>query len=134
MSSGSPSPHHRTATGSRPNSMVRKSGEMMIMEEDEDEEEATDQDMDVEEVDHFASASELTLTLPGDLESAIQGHGGGGSFTGDVSPMTPLTPLPREVVDEPKRSVSSGGTLPLTAQALAKMQEQQEGKDTLDPL
>ena len=123
---GSPSNPHRTAN-SRSNSIPRKSGEMItgITEEDEEEDEDME-DMEVEEVDHFGAE----LAGASEIDAAIEENGE--THTEPVSPLTPL-PAPEHDVAEPdlKGSVGSG-SVPLTAEALAKMNEEEEMKEKLD--
>ena len=91
---------------------------MILEEEDEDE---LNDDIEVEEVDHFG----VEHLNPSDLETAVDDHDG--TYTGDVSPLAPLTPVPPAENEQGKRSASGG--VPLTAHALAKMQEEEEEKE-----
>ena len=121
--SGSPSGFGRVAMGAsgsrRSGSIPRKSGEMIpgITEEDEEEMlEEEEEEMDGEEVDAFGPE----LVLPSDVSAAVEADG-------EVSPLSP-TPLERQQPPEfPEKPGSS--VQPLTAQALAKMQEEEEEKE-----
>ena len=108
---GSPSSHLNRTANSRSNSVPRKSGEMIpgITEEDEEEEE-----MEIEEVDQFGPE----LILSSDVDAPADDEHGE-IYTEPASPMSPLPPA-RDAPTEPKRS-GSGGGLPLTAEALAKI-------------
>ena len=122
---GSPSGFNRT-TGSRSNSVPRKSGEMIpgITEEDEDVEmmeETMEEEMEIEEVDQFGPE----LVVPSDIEADSAAP-----YTEPVSPLSPLPPGQGEAPDSTRNAAGSGG-VPLTAQALAKMQEEEEEMDML---
>ena len=114
---GSPSNFARS-TNSRPTSVARKSGEMIpgITEEDEEEEDEME-DLEVEEVDHFGA--EVALTS--DLDAAVDD-----TFTEPVSPLTPLPPAEHETRE---LDPAKGGGVPLTAEALAQMEEEEEELD-----
>lgn len=85
------------------------------------------EDMEVEEVDHFGPE----LVLPGsELEEG----------TGTEGAMSPLSPLPPVGDDDAAGAAPSsamtagkgvGGKVPLTAEALAMMEEEEEAKDGL---
>lgn len=86
-----------------------------IMEEDEDEE------MDeIEEVDQFGPE----IIVPSDLDAAV-------TDTGEpyTEPVSPISPLPSRDEDRPEPKRSGSGGVPLTAEALAKMQEEEEMKE-----
>jgi hypothetical protein len=87
-----------------------------ITEEDEEEDDEME-DLEVEEVDHFGAEAALTS----DLDVAVDD-----TFTEPVSPLTPLPPGEHE-----KRELdpAKGGGVPLTAEALAKMEEEEEELD-----
>ncbi|KAK5122432.1 hypothetical protein LTR85_004016 [Meristemomyces frigidus] len=125
--SGSPAGFGRTPMtgGSRSNSVPRRSGEMItgITEEDEEDEDEME-DMDVEEVDHFGPE----LVLPGgELEEAVGGD------VAEEEPISPMSQLPAadEAEEEAPGSAGKAGKVPLTAEALAKMEEEEEAKDEL---
>ncbi|KAK4542122.1 hypothetical protein LTR36_007153, partial [Oleoguttula mirabilis] len=123
---GSPAGFGRTpmASGRRSGSVPgRPSGEMItgITEEEEEEQDDMMEDMEVEEVDQFGPE----LVLPG---SALE-EGGAGEASEE--PISPLSQLPA-VGDEQLGSIAeAGGKVPLTAEALAKMEEEEEAKDGL---
>ena len=111
---GSPSNFGRTAN-SRSNSVPRKSGEMIhgITEEDEEEDE---EDMEVEEVDHFGAE----LGPASDINVPVDDVGN--TYTEPVSPLSPLPPTEIE-------SKAVNGGVPLTAEALAMMEEEEEEEE-----
>jgi len=87
-----------------------------ITEEDEEEDEEVE-DLEVEEVDHFGGEAVMTS----DLDAAVDE-----TFTEPVSPLTPLPPAEHETRElDPVK----GGGVPLTAEALAKMEEEEEELD-----
>lgn len=98
---------------------------MGITEEDEEEEDDME-DMEEEEVDQFGP--ELVAVnsngLPG---SELAGGGAGSEMTAD--PTSPLSPLPGGEDDPPRTSTGSTGKVPLTAEALAKMEEEEEAME-----
>ena len=117
---GSPSSHLNRAANSRSNSLPRKSGEMIPEITEEDEEEDEIEDLEVEEVENFGPR----FLLSSDLDAAVDDTGE--VYTEPVSPMSPLTPK----VDEPPTQNRSGsGGVPLTAEALAKMEEEEEEQE-----
>lgn len=86
-----------------------------IIEEDEEEDEEME-DMEVEEVDHFGN--EVALHSDGN------GDGEGETYTEPVSPLTPLPSAEHPPVLD--LDSKKGGGVPLTAEALAKMEEEEE--------
>ena len=90
-----------------------------ITEEDEDEDDM--EDLEVEEVDHFGPE----LVLPSDVEGAVDDSGE--TYTEPVSPLSPLPPPERAETPDSRRPSSSG--VPLTAEALAKMNEEESKKE-----
>lgn len=91
-----------------------------IAEEDEDME--MDEDMEVEEVDQFGPV----LGLTSDVDAAVDDSGE--AYTEPVSPLSPLPPTDEEPM-EPNRTGSAG--VPLTAEALARKQEEDEKLEAL---
>lgn len=86
----------------------------MILEEDEEEEvDEMDEEMEIEEVENFGPE----LVLPSDAEV-------GEPYT---EPVSPMSPLPVQADAPPDGTAAGSGGIPLTADALAKM-EAQEGK------
>lgn len=81
----------------------------MILEEDEEEVDEMDEEMEVEEVENFGPE----LVLPSDEPY--------------TEPVSPMSPLPGEKELGPGSAQGNRGGMPLTADALAKM-EAQEGK------
>jgi serine/threonine protein kinase len=128
---GSPAGFGRVALGSNSRSgsvQGRRSGEMItgITEEEEEEEE-----LEEEEVDGLDDQFGPELVLPGsELDNSV--------LPDDAvsEPVTPMSP-PADMVDEPPGTASSGARtvkgpddkIPLTAEALAKMEEQVEAKE-----
>lgn len=90
-----------------------------ITEEDEEAEDT--EDLEVEEVDHFGPE----LVLPSDAEAVELDVGE--IYTEPVSPLSPLPPPEHAEPPDSRRASSSG--VPLTAEALAKMNEEEEKKD-----
>lgn len=85
----------------------------MILEEDEEEED------DVEDVDDEVENFGPELVLPSD------GEAGDGAYTEPVSPMSPLAiHEERDPMADSAAAANGGGGVPLTADALAKMEEQ----------
>lgn len=120
---GSPS---TTRAGGRADQASRKSGEMGIaaIEEDEEEEDVFDDGMEVEEVDQFGPRLVIPLSDP-DASAGALGVDAGT----DTEPVSPLSPLPSAGLEDfPLDSApgASSGGVPLTAQALAKMEEEVE--------
>lgn len=85
-----------------------------ITEEDEDELEM-DEDMEVEEVDQFGPE----IGGPSDHELVVDDAGE--IYTEPVSPLSPLPNAEEDPID-----ATRSGSVPLTAQALAQKQEQEE--------
>lgn len=114
--------------GVRADSGPRKSGEMVIpaIEEDvEEEEEVLDEEVEVEEIDQFGPR----LVIPSDFDAAA-GAAGGGT---DTEPVSPLSPLPSAGQEQfPDSPPAPSGGIPLTAHALARMEEEEEGKTGAD--
>ena len=88
----------------------------MILEEDEEEEEGFDE-MEVEEVENFGPE----LIIPSDID--LGGHDSAEPYT---EPVSPSSPFPPEHETLPDPTLAGSGGMPLTADALAKMQEQQD--------
>lgn len=84
-----------------------------ITEEDEEEDEEME-DMEVEEVDHFGAEMAPTSDVDVPVDDA------GTTYTEPVSPLTPLPPAEHDV-----RQLSVGA-VPLTAEALAMKEEEEE--------
>lgn len=112
---GSPS---APRTAGRSNSIPRKSGEM-ILEEDEDMDETGE---DIEEVEHFGPE----LVLPNDAEQGVDDNAD--PWSDPVSPLSPLV-LDQEQLPEAPNSVSNG--MPLTADALAQIQAHEDKKEAV---
>ncbi|CAK4029282.1 serine threonine- kinase [Lecanosticta acicola] len=124
--SGSPHGRGGGAGGSRSASVQgRPSGEMMPGVEEEDEEELEDDDGDYEEVDHFGP--ELVVATS---DAGMTGRSGG-----DTEPASPLSPSPGQEEEDPlgpggnAEALKSSGGVPLTAEALAKLDTEEERKD-----
>lgn len=113
------SPSLPRATTSRSNSRPRKSGEM-ILEEDEEGVDEMDEEMEVEEVENFGPE----LIIPSDIDAA-----GDDSGEPETEPVSPLSPVPPGNEQPSDPTMAGSGGMPLTADALAKMQEQEEGKE-----
>lgn len=101
------------AAGRRSSSVPRKSGEMILEEDEEEEVDEMDEEMEIEEVENFGPE----LVLPSDAEV-------GEPYT---EPVSPMSPLPVQADAPPDGTAAGSGGIPLTADALAKM-EAQEGK------
>lgn len=87
----------------------------MILEEDEEEVDEMDEEMEVEEVENFGPE----LVLSSDVEV--------GTPYPNTEPVSPTSPLPPDNQLGSGSAKIDGGGMPLTADALAKM-EAQEGK------
>ncbi|KAK3700009.1 hypothetical protein LTR37_016169 [Vermiconidia calcicola] len=112
---GSPSGYARNTANSRSNSVPRKSGEMIqgITEEDEE-----DEDMEVEEVDQFGPELAMPSTASAMGDS-------GGVYTEPACPFSPVSPPAAADGTMPP------GSVPLTAEALARKQEEEEQKERI---
>lgn len=129
--SSSPAGFGRVMLGSSSRSgsvQGRRSGEMItgITEEEEEEGEELD-DEEVEEVDHFGPE----LVVPGNRVDVYEGGDGNGV------PISPVSLLAEESPVSPHSTAASAGIVegnkvPLTAAALAKMEEDEEDKEEVD--
>jgi hypothetical protein len=115
---GSPSGFTRTSS-SRPSSIPRKSGEGIPGITEEDEEELELEDDEVEDVDHFGPE----LIPPSSVDLAVDEP-----YTEPVSPLSPLPPT-----DEDEAGGSRSGSVPLTAEALAQKQAEEEKLEAFGP-
>ncbi|KAK4500365.1 hypothetical protein PRZ48_008554 [Zasmidium cellare] len=113
--SGSPHGRASGANGSRSASVQgRPSGEMMPGVEEEDEEEEMEE---YEDVDHFGPELQITS---GEAPSEMGP---------DTEPVSPLSPLPGQEEENPLDAATSTNSVPLTAEALAKLGEEEDKKE-----
>ena len=89
-----------------------------ITEEDEEEDEM--EDIDMEEGDQFGPE----IGVHSDIETTLDHH-----RDSRIMPVSPLSPLTPEHEKQDDLGSSTGSGVPLTAEALAKMQEQEEEKE-----
>jgi len=108
----------------------RRSGEIITGITEEEEEEGGElDDEEVEEVDHFGPE----LVLPGNRIDIYEDGDGNGVPTSPASLLAEEPPKSPHS-NAPSAGVGEGKKVPLTAAALAKMEEEEEAKEEVDAL
>jgi len=131
--SSSPAGFGRATLGSSSRSgsvQGRRSGEIITGITEEEEEEGGElDDEEVEEVDHFGPE----LVLPGNRIDIYEDGDGNGVPTSPASLLAEEPPKSPHS-NAPSAGVGEGKKVPLTAAALAKMEEEEEAKEEVDAL